>query len=210
MHVVDLLRLAVTGLLLWLLRPHLALIWRFLQPSRVRHRVEPVEGKLAGFWVETMARLGFVHLGRREEMIHGLERRVYQVFFHEDGVFADLPEAALESKSKRPPVGLYLTTVLPRTLFLMTKRVGQETTRGLYVSQRSSGTVADMLRAHRATLMRLGLGQRVEEPGTLQRRSEIFSLWHQDHARVELRYFAVLSMVLTLIVGGFIVRMWMI
>jgi hypothetical protein len=135
---------------------------------------------------------------------------VYQVFFHEDGVFADLPQAALESSSKRPPMGLYLTTVLPEALFLMTKRVGQETTRGLYVSQRSSGTIEEMLRAHRATLMRLGLGQRVEEPGTLERRSEIFSLWHREHARSELRYFAVLSIVLTLIVGGFLVRMWMI
>jgi len=210
MHVVDLLRLAVTGLLLWLLRPHLALIWRFLQPGRILHRFEPARTLPQGFWATTMSGLGFAHLGWREERIFGLERRGYHVFFHEDGVFADLPEAACESKTKRPPVGLYLTTVLPEALFLMTKRVGQETTRGLYVSQKVSGTVADMLRAHRATLMRLGLGQKVEAPGTLERRSEIFTQWHREHARAELRNFAVLSVVLTVIMAVFLVRMWMI
>jgi hypothetical protein len=208
MHVVDLLRLAMTGLLLWLLRPHLALIWRFLQPARVKHRIAPVDGDAAGFWPETMKQLGFVHLGHREERIVGLERRGYQVYYHEDGVFADLPQAAFESSSRKPPVGLYLTTVLPGALFLMTKRVGSDTTRGLYVSQKASGSVAEMLRAHRATMLRLGLGQQVEAPGTLARRAEIFTQWHREHARAELRNFAVLSIVLSLIVGGFLVRMW--
>lgn len=210
MHVVDLLRLAMTGLLLWLLRPHLALIWRFLVPGRVRHRLDPEMVVPAGFWAQTMEGLGFRHVGYREERIVGLERRGFHVFFHEDGVFADLPEEACEAKSRRPPRGMYLTTVLPDSLFLITKRVGQETTRGLYVSLRSTGSVADMLRAHRATLMRLGLGQQVEAPGTLHRRGEIFALWHRDHARTELRNFAVLSIVLTVIVAGFLARMWMI
>jgi len=210
MHVVDLLRLAVTGLLLWLLRPHLALIWRFLVPGRVRHRIDPAKVPPAGSWVRTLEDLGFRHVGWREERIPGLERRGYHVFFHEDGVFADLPEDACDSKAKGPPLGMYLTTVLPDSLFLMTKRVGQETTRGLYVSQKSTGSVADMQRAHRATLLRLGLGQQVEAPGTLARRGEIFALWHRDHARAELRNFTVLSIVLTIIVAGFLVRMWMI
>lgn len=215
MHVVDLLRLAVTGLLLWLLRPHLAVIWRYVLPRRVRHRVEASPAP-AGPWSELLGQLGFVHLGRREERIPGLERRGYQVFYHDDGVYADLPESALEATGprgaslRRPPAGLYLTSVLPESLFLITKRVGTETTRGLYVSQRAGGPLVDMLRVHRAALLRLGLGQRLEMPGSLARRAEIFELWHRDHARAELRNFAVLSVVLTLIVGGFLVRVWMV
>jgi len=207
MHVVDLLRLAVTALLLWLLRPHLALIWRFVFPGRVRHRIAP--GTVPdGPWTRALSALGFVPLGFREERIFGLERRGFHVFFHADGVFADLPASA--TGSRHPPVGLYLTSVLPEVLFLITKRVGADTTRGLYVSLRATGSPADMLRSHRAALLRLGLGQRVEAPGTLERRAELFSVWHRDHARAELRNFAALSLVLTLIVGGFLVRMWMI
>lgn len=213
MHVVDLLRLAVTGLLLWLLRPHLAVIWRFTLPRRVRHTIEAAQAP-AGIWNEVMGQLGFVHLGRREERIPGLERRGYQVFYHEDGVYADLPEAVLDAPGpraptpRRPPAGLYLTSVLPEILFLITKRVGTEMTRGLYVSQKATGPLADMLRVHRATLLRLGLGQHLETSGSLARRAEIFDLWHRDHARAELRNYAALSVVLTLIVGGFLVRLW--
>ncbi len=207
MHVVDLLRLAVTALLLWLLRPHLALLWRFAFPGRVRHRVLP--GPVPdGPWPRALAALGFLPLGYREERVPGLERRGYHVFFHADGVFADLPAPA--TASRRPPVGLYLTSVLPGVLFLITKRVGADTTRGLYVSLRAKGSLGDMLRVHRAALLRLGLGQRVEAPGTLEERAALFSAWHRDHARAELRNFAALSLVLTLIVGGFLVRMWMI
>lgn len=207
MHVVDLLRLAVTALLLWLLRPHLALIWRFACPGRVRHRTTPGPAP-DGPFTRALSALGFVPLGFREERILGLERRGYHVFFHADGVFADLPVTT--AVSPRPPVGFYLTSMLPEVLFLITKRVGADTTRGLYVSQRATGSLEDMLRTHRAALLRLGLGQRVEAPGTLERRAELFSVWHRDHARAELRNFAALSLVLTLVVGGFLVRMWMI
>ncbi len=210
MTVVDLLRLVVTGLFVWLLRPHLALLWRFALPGRVRHALLPQERPPEGLWKKMLEQAGFKPVGFRRERIPLLENRGFFVFHHSEGVYADVPEQAFFSPRKQVPTGLYLTTWLPDTLFLITKRVGGNIHQDLYVSQKRSGSLQDMMRAHRATLLQLGLGQNVDEPGTCERREEIFRLWHARFARIEQRNFAVLSFVLSIIMIVFLIRMWMI
>ncbi len=206
MLLVDLLRLAVAILLAWGLRPHVALLWRFAFPGRVRHRLDPGGVVPDSDVARELVSAGFIFLGRREECVgRFLERREFFVFAHPEGIFADVPAG---SRGKWIPAGLYFSSFVEDALFLVTKRVGPEVVRGMYVSQRETGSVGEMLRRHRAALARLGMGLSAERAPSAAEREKLFAVWHREHARTELRPFALLSAVLCLVGAAFLVRIF--
>lgn len=208
MLLLDFLRLAVLAVLAWWLRPHAALLWRFAFPLRVRHRMTPgLEPPGGSAVVRELLAAGFVFLGRREETVGRiLEQRTFFVLAHPDGIFADVP--ATSGAEKKIPDGLYFSSFVEGTLFLVTKRMGPEITRGSYVSQRETGSVDAMLRRHRAALAKLGLGLAPSGAVDAAAREKLFTVWHREHLRTELRPYAVLSGVLILVAAAFVVRMF--
>lgn len=208
MLLLDLLRFAVLAVLAWWLRPHAAVLWRFAFPTRVRVRRIPEQAPTADHpVVQQLIAAGFVFLGKREEMVgRFLERRVFWVLAHPEGIFADVP--VVDTRQKTIPAGLYFSSWVEDTLFVVTKRVGPDIVRGSYVSQRETGSVEDMLRRHRATLAKHGLGLSPSHAMDLATRENLFVFWHKNYARMELMPFVVLSGILCLLAVAFVVRMF--
>ena len=208
MLLLDLLRFAVLAVLAWWLRPHVAVLWRFVFPTRVRVHIMPKQEPATDHpVVQKFIAAGFVCLGKREEVVgRFLERRVFWVLAHPEGIFADVPLVATRQKSI--PAGLYLSSWVEDTLFVVTKRVGPDIVRGLYVSQRETGSVEDMLRRHRATLAKHGLGLSPSHAMDFATRENLFVVWHKKYARTELMPFVVLSGVLCLLAVAVVVRMF--
>lgn len=178
----DLLRLALTVLLLLLAHARLSALLRFLLPFRVRQQVLPDEPEPAGPIAAGLRQQGFRYLGGRREDILRLHGRRAAVYAHPDGRVVDLP---LSGRL----YGTYVMTMYEDGRCALTRSgAGREVIADRYRSRVLGGGqgLRDLLEAHAESEGAVSLGQEPRRVQSLDDRLALGRAWYAEHARTEL------------------------
>jgi hypothetical protein len=201
----DLLRLALTALLLLLAYARLSALLRFLFPGRVRQRLLPEAPEPVGPIAEGLRQRGFRYLGGRQEDIFRLHGRRAAVYVHPDGRVVDLPHSG-------QLVGTYIMTLYEDGRGVLTRSgAGREILADRYRSRVLGGSkgLRDLLEAHAESEGAVSLGQTPRRVETLEERRALGRTWYIEHARTELAVPAALDGALLLGFLAFGIYLWL-